>query len=266
MEYLVAFLVGIVSSIAGALLGIGGGIIIVPALAIILKLPMQNAIAVSLATIVSTSVLVSAKNIKNNLINMDMGLSLELSTSIFAIAASLIAVLINQNVLKGAFGFFLMFIAYFMYKKPEVQNSFATQKAKFSYFDPMLNKTIYYNIENPKAAIAISSAAGFLSGLLGIGGGVIKVPILNGVCKIPMKVASATSSMMVGITAAAASFVYFRHGYIMPNLVLFTSLGAVFGSRIGLKIARSVRNETIKRIFVAVLVVTAIEMIIKAFV
>ncbi len=264
MEYAVAFLVGIISSIAGALLGIGGGIIIVPALVIILKLPMQNAIAVSLATIVSTSILVTSKNLKNNLINMDIGLPLELSTSVFAIAASFIAVLINQNVLKGAFGAFLLFTAYFMYKKPEVQNCFAKEGAKYSYFDQKINKTVYYNIENPKAAIAISSAAGFLSGLLGIGGGVIKVPILNGVCRIPMKVASATSSMMVGITAAAASFVYFRHGYIMPSLVLFTSLGAVFGSKIGLHISKNTKNETIKKVFVGILIVTALEMIIKA--
>ncbi len=260
-----AFVVGIISSIAGALLGIGGGIIIVPALAILLKLPMQNAIAVSLVTIVSTSVLVTAKNVKNNLINMDMGLSLELSTSIFAIAASFIAVLINQNLLKAVFGIFLLFVAYFMYKRPEAKNCSASEEAKFSYFDPRMNKTVYYNIENPKAAIAISSVAGFLSGLLGVGGGVIKVPILNGVCKIPMKVASATSSMMVGITAAAASFVYFRHGYIIPNLVLFTSLGAIFGSKLGLFIAKRAKNETVKVVFVGVLIFAALEMILKAF-
>ncbi len=266
MEYLVAFVVGIIASIAGALLGIGGGIIIVPALSIMLKLPMQNAIAISLATIVSTSILVTAKNIKNNLINIDMGLFLELSTSVFAIAASFIAVLINQDILKGLFGSFLLFVAYFMYKKPETEEVFAAKEAKFSYFDAKTNREIYYDIKNPKIAIAVSSVAGFLSGLLGIGGGVIKVPILNGVCKVPMKVASATSSMMVGITAAASSLVYLRHGYIIPGLVLFTSLGAVFGSKIGLHISRNAKNETIKKVFVVILIFTAIEMLVKAFV
>ena len=264
MEYLIVFLIGIVSSITGALLGIGGGIIIVPALAIFLKLPMQNAIAVSLATIVSTSILVTSKNIKKNLINMDMALTLELSTSIFAIAASFIAITINQNLLKGLFGFFLLFIAYLMYKKPKRADNLTLHEAKYYYHDPKIGKTVYYNVENPKAAIAISSAAGFLSGMLGIGGGVIKVPILNGVCKIPMKVASATSALMVGMTAAVASLVYFRHGFEMPNLILFTSLGAVVGSKIGLRISGSAKNETIEKIFVGVLILTAIEMIIKA--
>jgi uncharacterized membrane protein YfcA len=264
VEYLIVFVVGIISSITGALLGIGGGIIIVPSLAIILKLPMQNAIAVSLATIVSTSILVTAENIKKNMINFDMGLSLELSTSIFAILASLIAIKIEQNILKAAFGFFLLFIAVFMYKKPKKADVSLSSDSQFSYFDAKLNKTIFYNVEHPYIAVAISSFAGFLSGLLGIGGGVVKVPILNGICKIPMKVASSTSALMVGITAAAASLVYYRHGYILPNLVFFTSLGAVFGSKAGLYIAKKSKNETIEKIFVAVLILTALEMIIKA--
>lgn len=266
MEYLIVFLIGIVSSITGALLGIGGGIVIVPALTIILKLPMQNAIAVSLATIVSTSILVTAQNIKKNLINMDMALSLEVSTSIFAIAASFIAIKINQNILKGAFGFFLLFVAYFMYKKTaRRENLTSNDRAEFSYFDQKIKKTVYYNVESYKTAIAVSSAAGFLSGLLGIGGGVIKLPILNSVCKMPMKVASATSALMVGITASAASLTYLRHGYMVTNFVLFSSLGAIVGSKIGLSIAKNTKNETIEKIFVAVLVLTAIEMLIKAF-
>ncbi len=265
MDYLIVFIVGIISSITGALLGIGGGIIIVPALAIILKLPMQNAIAVSLATIVSTSILVTAENVKKNMINFDMGLSLELTTSVFAISASFIAVNLSQHILKAAFGFFLLFIAVFMYKKPKKKDAPCDSSSRYSYFDPKLDKTVYYNVEHPYMAVAISSLAGFLSGLLGIGGGVVKVPILNGVCRIPMKVASSTSALMVGVTAAAASFVYLRHGYILPYLVLFTSLGAVFGSKIGLYISKNSKNETIEKIFVVVLIVTAVEMIIKAF-
>ncbi len=266
MEYLIVFLIGVVSSITGALLGIGGGIVIVPALTIILKLPMQNAIAISLATIVSTSILVTAQNIRKNIINMDMALSLEISTSVFAIVASFIAIKIDQSILKGIFGFFLLFVAYFMYKKTDQENdSTPITEAEFYYFDPKIKKTIYYGIRNYRTAIVVSSAAGFLSGMLGIGGGVIKLPILNGVCKIPMKVASATSALMVGITAAAASLTYLRHGYVMPSFVLFSSLGAIVGSRIGLSISKNMRNETIEKIFVVILILTAVEMIAKAF-
>ncbi len=262
--YVVVLLIGIISSMAGALLGIGGGIIIVPALVMILKVPMHVAIAVSLATIVSTSMLVTSSNIKNGLINLKIGIILELSTSLFAIAASLIAVNLNQGTLKAAFGFFLLFIAFFMYKKPESKSD-AGSKGEFSYYDARLGREIFYSVEHPVAAVSISSVAGFLSGLLGIGGGIVKVPILNTVCRIPMKVASATSSMMVGITAAAASFVYLKHGYIEPHYVFFASIGAILGSRIGLYVSKKVRNETIKMIFIVVLVFAAVEMIVKAF-
>ncbi len=265
IEYALVLLIGVISSMAGALLGIGGGIIIVPALVILLKVKMHVAIAVSLATIVSTSILVTATNIRNGIINLEMGMMLELSTSVFAIGASLLAVSISQNTLKAAFGFFLLFIAFFMYKRPEKRYD-TSGEGRFSYFDPKLNREVFYDVEHPVVAVTVSSVAGFLSGLLGIGGGIVKVPILNAICRIPIKVASATSSMMVGITAAASSFVYLRHGFINFNYVFFASVGAILGSRIGLYVSKRVKGETIKLIFVFVLVFAAVEMIVKAVV
>ncbi len=264
MEYLIAFLIGIISSITGALLGIGGGIIIVPSLSIILKIPIHNAIAISLSTIVATSILVSAQNLKNGLINLDMAIKLEFVTAFFAITASFLAISIPQQTLKAVFGIFLIFIAFFMHNKKRADIPENLSNASYSYIDPKDKKQVYYDIKNPKAAIVISSLAGFLSGLLGVGGGVIKVPILNGVCKIPMKAASATSSLMVGITASAASLIYFRHGYVLPDFVFFTSMGALLGSRIGLYVSKKSKNETLEIIFVVVLLIVAIEMIVRS--
>ncbi len=266
MEFVIAFFIGILSSITASMLGIGGGVVIVPLSLIFLKLSMHNAIAVSLVTIVSTSLLVTYKNIEKKIINMPMGLGLEVSTSIFAVVASLIAINLNQDVLKIAFGVFLLSLSFFMMKNSKSKYEYSETNGKFSYFDQNLNKVVYYDIKNIPMAILISSFAGFLSGMLGVGGGIVKVPILNAVCKIPIKAATATSSMMVGITAACASIVYFRHGYVIPNIVLFMSLGAVFGSKVGLYIAHKAKNEVIEKVFIALLLIVAIEMIVKALI
>ncbi len=263
IEQALALCIGFVSSIAGAYLGIGGGIIIVPALVMLLGIQMHSAVAVSLATIVSTSTLVTMRNLKKGIINFDMGIKLELTTALFAILAGFFAIHVNQALLKAIFGAFLLLFAIFMYLKPEPK-AVESDSGAFSYYDEFLAKRVSYDVKHPTAAVIISSFAGFLSGMLGIGGGIVKVPILNGICGIPMKVASATSSMMVGITAASASLIYLKYGYQKPTLVLFTSIGAIAGSGVGLFFSKKTRNETVKLVFVLMLVAVGVEMIIKA--
>ncbi|HHD92224.1 MAG TPA: sulfite exporter TauE/SafE family protein [Candidatus Portnoybacteria bacterium] len=263
MTFIWLFLIGIISSIVGALLGIGGGIIIVPSLIFILKMPMQNAIAISLTTIVFTSITVTIYNLKNHLVNVKLALILEITTAFCAVVASRFAMNISSNILEGSFGFFLLFISFSILKPLHFKVKNKDGQMHYSYFDPELKKKIYYNVKRLKTAILASSLAGVASGSLGIGGGVLKVPILNEVCQIPMRVATATSNLMVGITALSAGLVYFHHGYLNLNFIPWIVLGVIMGSGIGIYIKRHLNNYSIKEAFAVIMLIIGILMIIK---
>lgn len=265
MIFIYLFLIGITASIIAALLGIGGGVIIVPLLVLLLKMPMQNAIAISLAAIVSVSIILSIYNLIKHLVNVKLALILEALTALCAIAASQIAININPNILKGIFGFFLILISFSMFKPVFFKFRNSGGKMNYSYFDPELKRKVYYKIENLKIAILTSSLAGLASGLLGVGGGVLKVPILNEICKIPMRVATATSNLMVGITALAAGLVYFHHGYLNLNFMPWIISGIVVGSGIGIYIKRHLDNYSIKEIFSIIMSIVGIVMIFQAW-
>jgi len=262
---IIIFFIGLLSSLLGSLLGIGGGVIIVPAFVIIFKYPIQNAVAISLSTIVATSVITTARNIKKGIPNIKIGLELELITALTAIAGGFIAINIDPKIIQTLFSLLLISIAYLMLKRKKSKNYFNT-KGEFEYFDPKLNKTIAYNVENMRFAFPISAFAGIASGMFGIGGGMFKVPVLNSVCKIPMRAASATSAFMVGITASAGAYVYFRHGYADVDSVFLTLLGVVVGSKLGLYISDNMKNEMIEKVFVFVIVLLALEMLIRTYI
>lgn len=266
MIFVWLFLIGIIASIVSALLGIGGGVIIVPLLVLLLKMPMQNAIAISLATIVSISIILSVYNLKNHLVNIKLALILETLTAFCAILASKIAINVNGNILKGIFGLFLLFISFSILRPISFKFKNSKGKMHYSYFDPDLKKRIYYNVKNLKIAVLTSSVAGFFSGLLGVGGGVIKVPILNEICHVPMRVATATSNLMVGITALFASFAYFRHGYLDSSLAFWIILGAIVGAGVGIYIKRHLNNLAIKKTFFVIMSIVGIAMIIESLI
>lgn len=264
MIFVWLFSIGVIASIIGALLGIGGGVIIVPLLVLFLKMSMQNAVAISLTTIVSIGLIVSVYNLKNRLVDVKLALILEMSTALCAIIASQLATDINSNMLKGIFGFFLVLMSFLMWKPLHFCFKNQNGRMRCSYFDPELKRRIYYNIKNLKIAILASSFAGISSGLLGIGGGVLKVPILNEICKVPMRVATATSNLMVGITALAAGLVYSRNGYLNLNFVPWIVSGAVIGSGVGIYIKRHLDNRAIKELFSALMLIVGIAMIIRS--
>ncbi|NCF75038.1 MAG: TSUP family transporter [Xanthomonadaceae bacterium] len=264
MFYFCLFSAGILASIIGALIGIGGGVIIVPFLVLFLGISMQKAIAISLATIVLVSFITSIYNIKNHLVNIKLALILEISTALCAIIASKIAIGINSNILKGIFGIFLFFVSFLILKPIHFRTKKIDGKMSYSYFDPDFKKVIYYKVRHLKIAILASSLAGIASGTLGIGGGVLKVPILNEICQIPMRVSTATSNLMVGITAFSAGFVYFNYGYLDMKFLQWVILGTIIGSVIGIYIKRHLDNYSIKEIFSVIMLIVGIIMIIKS--
>jgi len=261
-------LIGILSGVFGAMLGIGGGTFVVPLLVIFLHFPIHQAVAISLISIIATSSSVASANVYNKITNMKLGITLELATTLGAIAGSVIATFLKGNVIALIFSFVMAFIAYFMYNHKESQTQASIIEAKSvyagSYFDYALNKKVDYDVKNLGVGMLLSAFAGAFSGMLGIGGGVLKVPAMNAFCKVPIKVAAATSNFMIGVTAAAGAFIYFGKGYIKnPLFVGLIVIGVVIGSKLSMPIIKKIQPSKIKNIFILFLVYLAIEMFIK---
>ncbi len=268
LEIALLLLTGILSGVFGALLGIGGGTFVVPLLVIFLHFSIHQAIAISLIAIIATSSSVASVNVYNKVTNMKLGITLELATTLGAIAGSFIGTLLKGNVVSLIFSFVMAFIAYFMYfhKENETKEYVVKRKSVYadSYFDYALNQNIDYDVKNLSAGLAISAFAGAFSGMLGIGGGVLKVPAMNVFCKVPIKVAAATSNFMIGVTAAAGAFIYFGKGYIeKPIFVALIVIGVILGSKLSIPIIKKVPPSKVRNFFILFLVYLAIEMFIK---
>ncbi len=263
IDFLYVFLITTLSSSLGALLGIGGGILMVPLFVLFLGIEIQKAVAISLFTIIGMSMLVSSKHIKSGALNLPLGFTLELSTALGAILGSFVALNINHRILSLLFSVFLLFVVYLMLKGKGGEGG-VPGGGRYSYFDEKLKKKVSYDIENLHVAYPVSFIAGVSSGMFGIGGGVLKVPILAKVCRLPMKVATATSSFMIGITASASAYVYFRHGNLNPLFAFVSLLGALIGSRIGIYFHARVKNEDLKKIFAFVLLLIALDMFLRS--
>lgn len=267
-EIVLLLIIGIFSGVFGALLGIGGGTFVVPLLVIFLHFPIHQAVAISLISIIATSSSVASANVYNKITNMKLGITLELATTLGAIAGSFIATFLKGNVIALIFSFVMAFIAYFMYhhKENQIEDSNVEAKSVYAgnYFDYALNKNVVYDVKNLGAGMLVSAFAGAFSGMLGIGGGVLKVPAMNAFCKVPIKVAAATSNFMIGVTAAAGAFIYFGKGYIQnPLFVGLIVIGVVIGSKLSMPIIKKIQPSKVKNIFILFLIYLAIEMFIK---
>ncbi len=263
IDFLYVFLITTLSSSLGALLGIGGGILMVPLFVLFLGIKIQEAVAISLFTIIGMSMLVSSKHIRSGALNLPLGFTLELSTALGAILGSFIALNLNHRVLSLLFSVFLFLVVYLMLRGRGSEGQ-VLGGGKYSYFDERLNKKVYYDIENLHIAYPVSFVAGMSSGMFGIGGGVLKVPILAKVCRLPMKVATATSSFMIGITASASAYIYFRHGNLNPFFAFVSLIGALIGSKVGVYLHARIKNEDLKKVFAFVLLLIALDMFLRS--
>ncbi len=255
----------------GAVLGIGGGVVLVPLLVLGFGVPMHVAVATSLLSVIATSSAVATTNVELGTANMRLGMTLELATALGAIAGGLVAGALSANVLEALFAVLLAPTAVLMWRG---RSAAATVEAGADvpdvgslgarYVDPADGRTVAYRVRNLGGGMGISFAAGGVSGLLGIGGGVFKVPALHLLCGVPMKAAAATSNFMIGVTAAASAFLYYGRGEVEPALTAAIVLGVLVGSRGGLALTARVSGPFIRRLFAVLLVAVAVQMLIRA--
>ena len=263
---LIIFVISIVIGVLGSMLGIGGGVFLIPMLTGIVGLPIKTAIGASIVSVIATSTAAGAVYIGRGITHSRLAMVLEIATTLGALAGGFTAVLLSENVLEGIFGVVLLYVAYsmgkgFRGKVNTIQSGFLVT----SYADPFSGETITYGVHNLLAGMSASFVAGNISGLLGIGGGVIKVPVMNLIMGIPLRAAIATSNFMIGITAATSAIIYYKHGYIDPIVAVPTALGILIGAQVGSRLGGRIRSESLKKIFGWVLLIFALIMFGKSF-
>lgn len=263
---LLLMLVGVGAGIFGAMMGLGGGIILIPALTGLLGVPMRTAIGVSVVCVVATSCGASISYLQKNLTHSRLAMTLETATVAGALTGGLIAMWINPLWLTVIFGCVLLYVFYNMYCfSAEDGHVKPTGMLDTEYLDPVSKKTISYGVRRLRTGLGLSLIAGSLSGLLGIGGGIVKIPVMNLVMGVPLRAAIATSNFMIGITAATSALVYFAHGHIDPKLAAPTALGILAGARLGVYISNRTKSNLIKQMFQVVLLIFSIQMFYQAF-
>jgi uncharacterized membrane protein YfcA len=196
---------------------------------------------------------------------------LEIGTTLGAITGAFLSGLLDTKYLYFIFGLLLLYSAVMMAKKrsselPEnVKNHPMAEKLALSssYYDKALDKQVAYNVDGVYSGLGMMYAAGVISGLLGIGSGVFKVMAMDIFMKLPMKVSSATSNFMIGVTAAASAGVYFLRGDIDPKIAAPVALGVLLGATVGTRVMQRMKSRTMRLIFIPVLIVVSVQMIVK---
>ena len=258
---------GAASGMIGALLGLGGGIFLVPALVLGFGVPMHQAVAASLVAVIATSSAAGARNAEAGVANVRLGMTLETATVLGALAGALLAHRLPDRVLLGLFALVQFAVSVVLWRRRSTSagaNAFAPALGGLldgSYYDPAQGRTIHYSVRNMPTAMSTSLGAGLLSALLGVGGGILKVPVLHLFCGVPMKAATATSNFMIGVTAAASAVVYLREGYVPALISATVALGVVAGSQGGLALSRRMSESGVRRVFAAVTLVMACAML-----
>lgn len=261
----IIFAAGMVAGGLGASLGIGGGVFLVPFLNLGLKFPITVAAAVSLATVIATSSTVTAGRAGKHLMNFRLGMVLEVATAAGSVLGGITAQMLAQATLQKLFGVVAALTALVTIRRLRKRNVIldpAVQPGLLGgrYHEDESGGTIVYRVKRLPLGLAASFVAGNVSSLLGIGGGVIKVPVLNAWCGVPLRAAAATSAFMIGVTATGGAIIYYGNGQLLPAPAAAAVLGVQVGSWLGLRISAGVPVRSLKVLLAGVLVVVAVLM------
>jgi uncharacterized protein len=247
-----------VAGALGALTGLGGGVLLVPLLTLGFGVNVRYAAGASLISVIATSSGAASSYVRDGLTNIRIGILLEVATTIGAVAGAVIAARLSTGAIAVLFGLVLFYSAVRMV---------APDAAPGGRSDPLAVRLRLndrgYAVQRVPQGFAVMIAAGVLSGLLGIGSGALKVLAMDRVMRLPFKVSTTTSNFMIGVTAAASAGIYLRHGYINPPLVWPVMLGVLAGALIGARVLPHAPVAGLRRLFTVVIVVLAIEMILK---
>ncbi len=258
---------GALTGLVGSLLGLGGGVFLVPLLTLVMGIPIRTAIAASLISVIATASASSTVNLERGLVNMRLGMALEAATTVGGYAGGITAALLSQRQLFLIFGVTLGVMGLVMALRSGRRNVIADLAVDPGRLGGRVQEggaTYVYRMRRLPLGLAASLVAGAISGLLGLGGGIIKVPVLNAFCGIPIRIAAATSAFMIGVTAAASVFIYYSRGDVDLRLATAVALGALPASLLGARLSQRVDARALKVLMAVVLFAVGAQMAWKA--
>jgi uncharacterized membrane protein YfcA len=257
--------ISLIAGLIGSLFGLGGGIIVVPALTILYKMDGVDAVAVSLVAIVAISSASASSLVRKRISNVRIGLRLEIAAAVGAAAGAVIAIyIIRPWVLSVCFAAIMIYSAAYMLLRPERPVPAGPSGTDdFVYHDARIGEDVHYNVKNTGTGMLGFAVAGMTSALTGLGGGMIKIPIMNVHMRMPVKAATATSSYVIGITAFSGAAVYLLSGVLDIQTASFVMIGAFAGSMIGLRILPKIDASSLRRYFAVLLVFLAAVMLMN---
>jgi len=263
-------LIGLGSLLAGffgALTGLGGGVVVVPMLALLFHVDIRYAIGASLVSVIATSSGAAAAYVRDGYSNIRIGMFLETATTVGALAGVGIALYVSSSAIAVVFGVVLLYSAYLSSRHYDdgahPPSSKLAQRLRLHGAYPGPHGKESYNVTGVPAGYGLMFVAGALSGLLGIGSGAVKVLAMDRAMKIPFKVSTTTSNFMIGVTAAASAGLYLHRGYIAPGLAMPVMLGVLAGSLLGARVLMRASVKVLRYLFATVIVVLGFEMIYK---
>jgi uncharacterized protein len=271
-----AFAAAILAGFLGALFGIGGGMIIVPVLTVFLGIPIHEGIAISIVSVIATSNAGGSSYVEQRITNIELAMFLEMATTAGALVGSFLAIILQSWMLFLIFVIMLAYIAIASFKTRRsdetriAKGDFAKTKqdrlAKYlnligSYYDPSERKNVQYAVTRIPEGSLVASLAGVVSGLLGVGGGIIKVSAMNIFMNVPMKAAVATSKFMIGVTAATGALLFFLAGLIDPYVLAPIVLGTTLGATVGTWVMPRVKSSALKVAFGCLVIYLAYTML-----
>ncbi|KRN84782.1 permease [Ligilactobacillus acidipiscis] len=267
--------VGLFAGIFGAIFGIGGGMIVTPIMTIALGLDIKYAIGASVISVIATSSGASIAYLKDDMLNLRVAIFLEIATTVGAILGAILTGVLPAKVLYVLFGMLLIFSSWDMLhklraSKEEVENTTPDELSEklelnSTYYDQANQKQVDYKVSNVPGGFTMMFGAGLASGLLGVGSGAFKVIAMDTIMKMPLKPSSATSNLMMGVTAAASATVYFFNGSIKPEIAAPLAIGILVGATIGSRIMQHLQAKLLRKIFIPVLFLIGLQMFLKGF-
>lgn len=252
----------------GSLLGIGGGVFLVPFLTLALDIPIRHALATSLLTVIATSTAI-ASGPSRAFVNLRLGLVIAVATVAGSLSGAIVAGALPPSSLYRIFAFSTFAIALVMLTRLDVRNVIVDPAADpgalgARYYEEESGTNIVYRLKRLPLAVGGSFLAGNLSTLLGLGGGVMTVPLLNAWCGVPIRAAAATSAFTLGVTATSGAIIYFGRGDVIPLLAAAAVLGVRIGSFAGLRAGERANARGLKLLLAVVLMIVSALMLTRA--
>src|SRR5213592_178304 len=276
-ELLLLAIAAFLAGLAGSYLGIGGGVFLIPFMTLALSIDIKVAIATSLIGVIATSSGAASVYLRDHLTNLRLAMFLEVGTTLGAIAGAVVGILVPNVYLFLTFGVVVLYAAASMVRVAETAKDRAyrggeeerplVKRLSLSsvYFDQEDQGVYRYRVDRPGAGFGASAAAGVFSGLLGVGGGFIKVPAMNVLMHVPMKAAVATSNFMIGVTAAASAFIYYSQGLVDPGLAAMVIIGVFSGTNLGARLLEHAKSSNVRFAFALFLVILGTAMLARLF-